>query len=94
MHFFFFLQWGKKFVVTLNSFYRLASTVEAELRQLKSFRSFMPDYEVPSLQMILIKMIRIFAKEISRNFLRPIHKASGVCHRTGGYSSFNKKERR
>lgn len=54
----------------------------------------MPDYEVPSLQKILIKMIRIFAKEISRNFLRPIHKASGVCHRTGGYSSFNKKERR
>lgn len=81
-------------VVTLTYFYQLASIVEAELPQLKSFRSFKADYEVPSLQMILVKMIHIFAKEISRNFLCSIHKASGVCHRTGGYSSLNKKEKR
>lgn len=42
--------------------------------------------------MILVKMIPVFAKEISRGFLCPIHKASGVCHRTGGYSSFNKRK--
>lgn len=49
-----FLQPGGKnlysIVVTLTSFYQLASTVEAELCQLKSFRSFMPDHEVPSIQ--------------------------------------------
>ena len=79
--------------VTLTSFYQFASTVEAELRQLKSFRSFMPDYEVPSLQVILIKMIYIFIKEISR-IRCPIHKASGICQRTRGCFSFNKKEKR
>lgn len=89
------LQWGKKnslqFGVTLTSFYQLASPAEAGLRQLKSSRSFKPDYEVPPLQMILIKAIHIFAERISRDFLCPIHKASGVWHRTGGCSSFNRR---
>lgn len=49
-----FLQRGEKIlysiVVTLTSFYQLALIVEAELCQLKSFRSFMPDHEVPPIQ--------------------------------------------
>lgn len=52
----------------------------------------MPYHEVPSLQVILIKMIHIFAQEISRDSLGPIHKASGVCHRTGGCSSHNQRK--
>lgn len=80
-------------VITLKSFYELESTVDAELRQLKSCRSFTHDSEGRSLQLLLIQIIYMFTEEIVPYFLCPIYKDSRVSRRTGGNSPLLPKKR-